>query len=176
MIRNGISHSKKREVEKQEAIAETLTFEKVARDWHSSNKQWSIGTRFQTTTKDYCYYAVQNGLIARNPAQDLKGALATRESTHRPALPLERLPDFLTRLEHYKGRHLTILAVRLTLYIYLFVPVNSALHAGEKLIWIKHCGQFQQKESLLMVLNILIEVRRCERYILYLYLTKLLNY
>lgn len=58
IIRNGISHSKKREVEKQEAIAETLTFEKVARDWHSSNKQWSIGTRFQTTTKDYCYYAL----------------------------------------------------------------------------------------------------------------------
>ncbi|KAA1189835.1 tyrosine-type recombinase/integrase [Photorhabdus heterorhabditis] len=165
MIRNGINPSKKREVEKQEAIAETLTFEKVARDWHSSNKRWStthservlgdlrrnvfpaIGNKSIATleAKDLLAplkeiessgrlelafrqqqritaimrYAVQNGLIARNPAQDLKGALATRKSTHRPALPLERLPDFLTRLEHYKGRYLTILAVRLTLYIFI---------------------------------------------------------
>ncbi len=120
-------------------------------------------------------YAVQNGLIARNPAQDLKGALATRKSTHRPALPLERLPDFLTRLEHYKGRHLTILAVRLTLYI--FIRSSELRFARWREVDLeKHFGQFQQKESLLMVLNILIEVRRCERYILYLYPTKLLNY
>ncbi|NHB95013.1 tyrosine-type recombinase/integrase [Photorhabdus stackebrandtii] len=165
MIRNGINPSKKREVEKQEAIAETLTFEKVARDWHSSNKRWStthservlgdlrrnvfpaignksiatlevkdllaplkeiessgrleLASRQQQRITAIMCYAVQNGLIARNPAQDLKGALATRKSTHRPALPLEKLPDFLTRLEHYKGRHLTILAVRLTLYIFI---------------------------------------------------------
>ncbi|MEK9495432.1 integrase arm-type DNA-binding domain-containing protein [Photorhabdus sp. P32] len=134
MIRNGINPSKKREVEKQEAIAEALTFEKVARDWHSSNKRWStthservlgdlrrnvfpaignksiatlevkdllaplkeiessgrleLASRQQQRITAIMRYAVQNGLIARNPAQDLKGALAIRKSTHRPALHL----------------------------------------------------------------------------------------
>lgn len=64
-------------------------------------------------------YAVQTGLIDYNPAQDLTGAIATRKVVHRPALPLERLPELLTRIEADKGRELTGLATRLALVVFI---------------------------------------------------------
>lgn len=64
-------------------------------------------------------YAVQHGLIESNPARDLQGATATRKATHRPALQLERLPEFLQRTEAYGGRPLTRLAVQLTLLVFI---------------------------------------------------------
>jgi len=63
--------------------------------------------------------AVQHGLIDFNPASDLQGATATRKATHRPALPLERLPELLERLERYQGRLLTQKAVQLTLLVFI---------------------------------------------------------
>ncbi len=33
-------------------------------------------------------YAVQNGMIKYNPAQELNGAIETNKTKHRPALPL----------------------------------------------------------------------------------------
>ncbi len=63
--------------------------------------------------------AVQHGIIDTNPANDLQGATATRKTAHRPALPLERLPELLGRLEAYGGRQLTRLAVQLTLQVFI---------------------------------------------------------
>lgn len=64
-------------------------------------------------------YAVQNGYIESNPAGDLAGATATRKAQHRPALPLERLPELLQRIATYEGRALTRLAVELTLQVFI---------------------------------------------------------
>lgn len=64
-------------------------------------------------------YAVQHGLIESNPANDLLGATATRKSVHRPALPLNRLPELLQRIEGYSGRALTRYAVSLTLLVFI---------------------------------------------------------
>ncbi|BCL76447.1 integrase [Jeongeupia sp. HS-3] len=48
-------------------------------------------------------HAVQTGRISHNPGQDLRGAIATPKTTHRPALPLERLPELLRRIESSAG-------------------------------------------------------------------------
>ncbi|EKN3956474.1 tyrosine-type recombinase/integrase [Yersinia enterocolitica] len=165
LLADGINPSTQREIDKVEALAETLTFEKVARDWHAMNKRWSEGhalrvmrdlernifpvigkrniadletrdllvplrevelsgrldvaSRLQQRITGIMRFAVQSGLIPRNPAQDLAGAITTRKAIHRPALPLERLPEFLQRLDTHKGRILTGLAVRLTLSIFI---------------------------------------------------------
>lgn len=63
--------------------------------------------------------AVQLGDIDSNPANDLQGATATRKATHLPALPLERLPELLARIDTYSGRTLTRLAVELTLLVFI---------------------------------------------------------
>jgi integrase len=63
--------------------------------------------------------AVQHGVIDTNPANDLQGATATRKTVHRPALPFERLPELLGRLDGYSGRQLTRLAVHLTLLVFI---------------------------------------------------------
>ena len=60
-------------------------------------------------------YAVQTDRIERNPAADLQGALVVPEKKHRPALPLERIPELLQRIDAYQGRLLTRLAVRFAL-------------------------------------------------------------
>ncbi len=63
--------------------------------------------------------AVQQGLIDTNPANDLHGSTATRKTVHRPALPMERLPELLARLDTYRGRPLTRLAVQITLQVFI---------------------------------------------------------
>lgn len=63
--------------------------------------------------------AVQRGLIEANPAPDLLGSTATRKHTHRPALPFERLPELVTRMENYQGRPLTRMAVQLALLVFI---------------------------------------------------------
>ncbi|ECF3000916.1 integrase, partial [Salmonella enterica subsp. enterica serovar Stanleyville] len=64
-------------------------------------------------------YAVQESLIASNPANDLTGAIAPPPKNHYPALPLEKMPELLERLEGYSGRLLTRLAVQLNLLIFI---------------------------------------------------------
>lgn len=63
--------------------------------------------------------AVQQGHIDFNPAVDLQGATATRKTAHRPALPFERLPELLQRIDSDSGRPLTRLAVQLTLLVFI---------------------------------------------------------
>ncbi|WP_272660921.1 tyrosine-type recombinase/integrase [Providencia sp. PROV150] len=150
---------------KEEQQKEFNTFEKVARDWHATNKKWSevhshrvlkslednifaaigkrniaelktrdllepikavemsgrleVAARLQQRVTGIMRYAVQSGLIDYNPAQDMAGAVATGKRVHRAALELKRLPELLQRIDDYKGRPLTKLAVKLILLVFI---------------------------------------------------------
>ncbi|MCW2484450.1 integrase arm-type DNA-binding domain-containing protein [Candidatus Symbiopectobacterium sp. NZEC127] len=65
-------------------------------------------------------YAVQQGLVENNTALNLEGVTAPPVKRHYPALTLERLPELLARVGDYTaGRHLTRLAVMLTLHLFI---------------------------------------------------------
>ncbi|WP_316436442.1 tyrosine-type recombinase/integrase [Klebsiella pasteurii] len=65
-------------------------------------------------------HAVHRGMIESNPASNLEGIIAAPVKRHYPALPLERLPQLLTRIDGYhQGRELTRLAVYLTLHVFI---------------------------------------------------------
>lgn len=65
-------------------------------------------------------HAVHQGMIESNPASNLEGIIAAPVKRHYPALPLERLPQLLTRIDGYhQGRELTRLAVSLTLHVFI---------------------------------------------------------
>ncbi|WP_432761223.1 phage integrase central domain-containing protein, partial [Salmonella enterica] len=49
-----------------------------------------VAARLQQRTTAIMRYAVQNGLIDYNPAQEMSGAIAVAKRTHRPALPFDR--------------------------------------------------------------------------------------
>ncbi len=58
--------------------------------------------------------------MENNPALNLVGVTAPPVRRHYPALPLERLPELLERIESYQqGRELTRLAVLLTLHLFI---------------------------------------------------------
>ncbi|HIH4728741.1 TPA: tyrosine-type recombinase/integrase [Raoultella planticola] len=164
LIANSIDPGEKRKAGKIEEKG-LLTFETVARNWHSSNRTWSdshrttvlnslishlfpvigkrnitelktrdlllplkkaeaaghleLAARLQQRITAIMRYAVHNALIDQNPAYDLAGAVTTAKSTHRPALPLEQLPDLLKRIKSYKGKGITKIAVQLTLLTFI---------------------------------------------------------
>jgi len=63
---------------------------------------------------------VHQGMIESNPASNLEGIIAAPVKRHYPALPLERLPELLSRIDGYhQGRELTRLAVSLTLHVFI---------------------------------------------------------
>jgi integrase len=65
-------------------------------------------------------HAVHQELIKHNPAANLDGIIAPPVKRHYPALPLERLPELLSRIDRYhQGRELTRLAVSLTLHVFI---------------------------------------------------------
>ncbi len=78
-----------------------------------------VAGRLQQNVVAIFRFAVQRGLLKYNPAQELGGCLSPVRSTHRPALPLERIPELLTRIEAHKGRAMTRLAVLLTLHVFV---------------------------------------------------------
>lgn len=78
-----------------------------------------VAARLQQRTTAIMRYAVQNGLIDYNPAQEMSGAIAVAKRTHRPALPFDRFSELLQRIDSFKGRKLTKLAVKLTLLIFI---------------------------------------------------------
>ncbi|CNJ47307.1 integrase [Yersinia rohdei] len=78
-----------------------------------------VASRLQQRTTAIMRYAVQNGLIDYNPAQDIAGVIATAKRQHRAALELNRIPELLHRIDHYSGRPLTRLAVELTLSVFI---------------------------------------------------------
>ncbi|SFI40979.1 Integrase [Pseudomonas guineae] len=63
--------------------------------------------------------AVQQNLIEFNPALDLIGGTVSPKTKHRPALPLDRLPELIGRIEADGGRPLTRLATMLTLLVFV---------------------------------------------------------
>lgn len=65
-------------------------------------------------------FAVQNGLIEHNPALDMAGALSVNQTTHRPSLDLNQIPDLLNRIEHkHTGRELTRLALQFAILTFV---------------------------------------------------------
>ncbi|ENO0460102.1 tyrosine-type recombinase/integrase [Salmonella enterica] len=64
-------------------------------------------------------HAVQQGVIKYNPAYDLDGVVTPVATQHHPALPLKRLPELLEKMNGYKGRELTRLALELNLHVFL---------------------------------------------------------
>lgn len=64
-------------------------------------------------------YAVQHGYLESNPARDLAGITAAPKTTHRPALPLNRLPELLKKIDADTGRPLTKLALKMTLLVFI---------------------------------------------------------
>ena len=64
-------------------------------------------------------HAVQQGTIKYNPAYDLDGVVTPVVTQHHPALPLKRLPELLDKINGYKGRELTLLALELNLHVFL---------------------------------------------------------
>jgi integrase len=78
-----------------------------------------MSLRLQQRTACVMRYAVQNGIIDHNPASDLTGAVSTPKVRHHPALDLNLIPDFLERIDDFKGRQLTQLAVKLALLLFI---------------------------------------------------------
>lgn len=78
-----------------------------------------VAARLQQRTTAIMRFAVQNGLIDYNPAQEIAGAIATAKRKHRAALDLNRIPELLHRIDNYTGRPLTRLAVDLTLLVFI---------------------------------------------------------
>ncbi|MEQ1968921.1 integrase arm-type DNA-binding domain-containing protein [Xenorhabdus nematophila] len=78
-----------------------------------------VAQRLQQRVTGIMRYAVQNDILEYSPANDMAGALATVKSNHHPALPHERLHEFLTRLSCYRGRLITRIAVELTLLTFV---------------------------------------------------------
>ncbi len=65
-------------------------------------------------------YAVHQELIDTNPAEGLNGVMTPPVRRHYPALPLEKLPELLERIDNYQqGRELTRLAILLTLHLFI---------------------------------------------------------
>jgi len=100
-----------------------------------------IASRLHQYMNSIMRLAVQQGHIESNPAIDLQGAITTGKSTHRPALPFERIPELLERLDGYKGRLLTRIAVHFCLCL-LYAPASYAWLAGLNLIWTVRYGLF----------------------------------
>ncbi|HCU1615763.1 TPA: tyrosine-type recombinase/integrase [Escherichia coli] len=78
-----------------------------------------LAARLQQRITAIMRYAVHNALIDQNPAYDLTGAVTSAKSNHRPALPLEQLPELLKRIDAYKGKGITQIAVKLTLLTFI---------------------------------------------------------
>jgi len=64
-------------------------------------------------------YAVQTGHIENNPATELRGTIKVRKVEHRPALNAKDMPEFLQKLDHYKGDQVTCLALKLLLLTFV---------------------------------------------------------
>lgn len=81
--------------------------------------RYEVASRLQQRTTAILRFAVQNGLLDYNPAQDMAGAIAVAKRVHRPALDFEHFSELLDRIECFKGRKLTKLAVKLTLLVFI---------------------------------------------------------
>ncbi|EKS5920849.1 tyrosine-type recombinase/integrase, partial [Salmonella enterica] len=83
-----------------------------------------ITARLKNYVTEIMRYAVKKQLIKSNPALDLDGEFTPPETSHYPALPLDKLPELLSRTDSYCGRLLTRYALKLSL---LFFVCSSEL-------------------------------------------------
>lgn len=78
-----------------------------------------VALRVQNYLQSIMSEAKRQRPITVNPAYDLEGFISAPRVTHRPALPLSRLPELMDRIENYKGRTLTRLTVMLSLHVFV---------------------------------------------------------
>ncbi|AVJ95117.1 integrase arm-type DNA-binding domain-containing protein [Pseudomonas aeruginosa] len=78
-----------------------------------------VALRVQNYLQSIMREAKRLRLITVNPAYDFEGFISAPRVTHRPALPLSRLPELMDRIENYKGRTLTRLTVMLSLHVFV---------------------------------------------------------
>lgn len=78
-----------------------------------------VAMRIQQYITAILRHAVQQKLIRHNPAYDMEGAVQKPQTEHRPALELEEIPQLLERINTYKGRRLTTLALQLNLLVFV---------------------------------------------------------
>ncbi|HIE1344645.1 tyrosine-type recombinase/integrase [Serratia ureilytica] len=78
-----------------------------------------VAQRLQQRVTAIMRFAVQNDYIDSNPAVDMAGALTITKARHYPALPPHRFPEFLARLDAYRGRQMTRIAVELSLLTFV---------------------------------------------------------
>ncbi|EDW5022494.1 tyrosine-type recombinase/integrase [Salmonella enterica subsp. enterica serovar Albuquerque] len=78
-----------------------------------------ITARLKNYVTEIMRYAVKKQLIKSNPALDLDGEFTPPETSHYPALPLDKLPELLSRTGSYCGRLLTRYALKLSLLFFV---------------------------------------------------------
>lgn len=78
-----------------------------------------LASRLQQRIKAILRYAVQQGLITYNPAQELSGVVIKNKVTHRPAIDIKQVPELLSRISYFKGNRLTQLALQLSLLTFV---------------------------------------------------------
>jgi len=78
-----------------------------------------ITARLKNYVTEIMRYAVKKQLLKSNPALDLDGEFTPPETSHYPALPLDKLPELLTRTDSYCGRLLTRYALKLSLLFFV---------------------------------------------------------
>ncbi|EIN2096239.1 integrase arm-type DNA-binding domain-containing protein [Salmonella enterica] len=78
-----------------------------------------ITARLKNYVTEIMRYAVKKQLVRSNPALDLDGEFTPPETQHYPALPLEKLPELLSRTDNYPGSLLTRYALKLSLLFFV---------------------------------------------------------
>ncbi|ECJ5925161.1 tyrosine-type recombinase/integrase [Salmonella enterica] len=78
-----------------------------------------ITARLKNYVTEIMRYAVKKQLIKSNPALDLDGEFTPPETSHYPALSLDKLPELLSRTDSYCGRLLTRYALKLSLLFFV---------------------------------------------------------
>ncbi|EDZ3531508.1 DUF4102 domain-containing protein [Salmonella enterica subsp. arizonae] len=78
-----------------------------------------ITARLKNYVTEIMRYAAKKQLVRSNPALDLDGEFTPPETSHYPALPLDKLPELLSRMDSYCGRVLTKYALKLSLLFFV---------------------------------------------------------
>ncbi len=78
-----------------------------------------ITARLKNYVTEIMRYAVKKQLIKSNPTLALDGEFTPPETSHYPALPLDKLPELLSRTDSYCGRLLTRYALKLSLLFFV---------------------------------------------------------
>ena len=78
-----------------------------------------VANRIKQTCGQVFRYAIATGRAERDISQDLKGALKTRKKTHYASLSERDLPEFLTKLQEYKGDIYTKIGLQLLILTFV---------------------------------------------------------